>query len=77
MALPLLGLPSAMGDRTGASGYGQEEDYHRTRAAGFDHHLVKPIDFLALSSLLANVVLILHVLIYFIFMLNKHIKIIK
>jgi CheY-like chemotaxis protein len=37
-----------------ASGYGQEEDYHRTKAAGFDHHLVKPIDFAALSLLLAK-----------------------
>jgi PAS domain S-box-containing protein len=37
-----------------ASGYGQEEDHHRTKAAGFDHHLVKPIDFDALSSLLAK-----------------------
>ncbi len=37
-----------------ASGYGQEEDYHRTKAAGFDYHLVKPIEFDALSSLIAR-----------------------
>jgi signal transduction histidine kinase/ActR/RegA family two-component response regulator len=37
------------------SGYGQEEDYHRTEAAGFDYHLVKPIDFNALTLLLAKV----------------------
>ena len=37
-----------------ASGYGQEEDYHRTKAAGFDHHLVKPIDFDALALLLVK-----------------------
>ena len=37
-----------------ASGYGQEEDYRRTKAAGFDYHLAKPIEFDALSSLLAK-----------------------
>ena len=26
------------------SGYGQPEDRERSRAVGFDHHLVKPID---------------------------------
>jgi PAS domain S-box-containing protein len=36
------------------SGYGQEEDRRRTRAVGFDHHLVKPIDFDALKSLLSR-----------------------
>lgn len=37
------------------SGYGQEEDRRRSRAAGFDHHLVKPVEFDALVSLLAQV----------------------
>jgi CheY-like chemotaxis protein len=37
-----------------ASGYGQEADHRHTKAAGFDYYLVKPIDFVALSSLLAN-----------------------
>ena len=36
------------------SGYGQEEDRRHTKAAGFDHHLVKPIDFDALKSLLSR-----------------------
>jgi CheY-like chemotaxis protein len=26
------------------TGYGQEEDRRRSRQAGFDHHLVKPVD---------------------------------
>ena len=26
------------------TGYGQDEDRRRVRAAGFDHHLVKPVD---------------------------------
>ncbi len=37
------------------SGYGQEEDRRRSREAGFDHHLVKPIQFPALQDLLAQV----------------------
>lgn len=34
------------------TGYGQESDRRRTRAAGFDHHLVKPVDVSALEALL-------------------------
>jgi signal transduction histidine kinase len=34
------------------SGYGQDEDRRRSLAAGFHHHLVKPVDFDALMSLL-------------------------
>ncbi|MDR3401293.1 MAG: ATP-binding protein [Chthoniobacter sp.] len=34
------------------SGYGQEEDRARARAAGFDHHLVKPVDFQELRDIL-------------------------
>jgi PAS domain S-box-containing protein len=34
------------------TGYGQEEDRRRSREAGFDHHLVKPVDFGALSAIL-------------------------
>jgi PAS domain S-box-containing protein len=35
------------------TGWGQPEDRRRTREAGFDHHLVKPVDLGALQSLLA------------------------
>jgi len=34
------------------TGYGQEQDRARSRAAGFDHHLVKPIEPAALVQLL-------------------------
>ena len=34
------------------TGWGQECDLKRTRAAGFDHHLLKPVDFRTLSQLL-------------------------
>jgi signal transduction histidine kinase/DNA-binding response OmpR family regulator len=36
------------------SGYGQEEDRARSRAAGFDYHVVKPIDPDALTRLLGT-----------------------
>jgi PAS domain S-box-containing protein len=36
------------------SGYGQEQDRIRAREAGFDHHLVKPVAFDSLLSLLEN-----------------------
>jgi CheY-like chemotaxis protein len=26
------------------TGWGQEDDHRRSREAGFDHHLVKPVD---------------------------------
>jgi two-component system, sensor histidine kinase len=34
------------------TGYGQPEDRQRTRAAGFDHHLVKPVEPIVLRKLL-------------------------
>jgi CheY-like chemotaxis protein len=37
------------------TGWGQEDDRRRTKGAGFDHHLVKPIDHAKLSELLALV----------------------
>ena len=35
------------------TGWGQEHDQQRTREAGFDHHLLKPIDPAELAKLLA------------------------
>jgi CheY-like chemotaxis protein len=35
------------------TGWGQEQDHERSRAAGFDHHLVKPVDIGKLHDLLA------------------------
>lgn len=35
------------------TGYGQEEDRERARAAGFDHHLTKPVDLARLREILA------------------------
>jgi PAS domain S-box-containing protein len=37
------------------TGYGQDEDRARARAAGFDHHLTKPVDFATLAQILAAV----------------------
>jgi CheY-like chemotaxis protein len=37
------------------TGWGQDEDRKRTRAEGFDHHLIKPPDIVALQTVLASV----------------------
>jgi CheY-like chemotaxis protein len=37
------------------TGWGQEADRQRSQAAGFDHHLVKPVNLAALEMLLRNV----------------------
>ena len=34
------------------TGYGRSEDRRRTAEAGFDHHLVKPVNLQTLRSLL-------------------------
>jgi CheY-like chemotaxis protein len=34
------------------TGYGQDEDRKATKAAGFDHHLVKPADIKTLTSII-------------------------
>ena len=36
------------------SGYGQEEDRRRSKAAGFDLHMVKPVDAQALMMQIAE-----------------------
>jgi CheY-like chemotaxis protein len=36
------------------SGYGEERAQARSREAGFDHHLVKPIDFDSLVTLIGR-----------------------
>ncbi|MFO0907089.1 MAG: ATP-binding protein [Isosphaeraceae bacterium] len=36
------------------SGYGQDDDRRRSREAGIDHHLVKPVDFDLLATLLSQ-----------------------
>ncbi|MEO8006678.1 MAG: MASE1 domain-containing protein [Betaproteobacteria bacterium] len=36
------------------TGYGQDEDRRRSREAGFDHHLVKPVNAAALDKLIAS-----------------------
>ena len=37
------------------TGYGQEDDLRRSTAAGFDHHLVKPVDFATLKRITSGV----------------------
>ena len=36
------------------TGWGQEADVRRSKEAGFDHHLVKPLDISVLSNILAT-----------------------
>ena len=36
------------------TGWGQDDDRRKTTEAGFDHHLVKPVEFAALTKLLAG-----------------------
>ena len=37
------------------TGYGQEDDRRRSIEAGFDHHLTKPVDPVALFSLISSI----------------------
>jgi len=36
------------------TGWGQEDDRRRSKEAGFDHHMVKPVDYSALMTLLSR-----------------------
>lgn len=36
------------------TGYGQQSDRQKSRAAGFCHHLVKPVDFAAVEAVVAG-----------------------
>lgn len=36
------------------TGYGREDDRRRTREVGFDHHLTKPADLIALAAIIQN-----------------------
>ena len=54
LAVHLREIPELNGMKLVAlTGYGQESDRQRSREAGFDHHLVKPVDFTAVESVLA------------------------
>ena len=56
LARRLLAQPETAGAvLIAVSGYGQDQDKREARAAGFRHHLVKPVDFEALAGLLAEV----------------------
>jgi CheY-like chemotaxis protein len=55
LARRLRALPQTAGALLIAlTGYGQDQDRERSKAAGFDHHLVKPADTKKLSALLAE-----------------------
>ena len=55
LAARLRELPDLNGMKLIAlTGYGQESDRQKSREAGFDHHLVKPVDLLILESVLAE-----------------------
>jgi CheY-like chemotaxis protein len=36
------------------TGWGQEEDRRKSKDAGFDHHLAKPVEYAALAKLLGE-----------------------
>ena len=48
----ILNLPAMV--LIALTGWGQDEDRRRTREAGFDHHMVKPVDPTQLIRILAE-----------------------
>jgi CheY-like chemotaxis protein len=55
LAARLREIPGLDGARLIAlTGYGQESDRKRTRAAGFQHHLVKPVDLSTIDDVLGD-----------------------
>ena len=55
LAARLRELPGTIGMRLIAvTGYGQESDRKKTREAGFEHHLVKPVDLNLIDAVLAD-----------------------
>lgn len=55
VARRLREIPELAGVRMVAlTGYGQSEDVRRARAVGFDDHLTKPVDFVALEGVLGG-----------------------
>jgi PAS domain S-box-containing protein len=55
LASHLRALPGLAGLRLIAvTGYGQDSDRRRTQDAGFDHHLVKPVDLAAIEAALVD-----------------------
>jgi CheY-like chemotaxis protein len=55
LARRLRATPELIGLRLVAlTGYGRAEDQQRTQAAGFDDHLVKPVDFPTLGRVITN-----------------------
>jgi CheY-like chemotaxis protein len=46
---------NGMGISTDITGWGQASDRQRAREAGFDHHVVKPLEFDRLQQLLGRI----------------------
>jgi PAS domain S-box-containing protein len=56
LAQRLRAMPQTAGAvLVAVTGYGQENDRQQTLAAGFDHHLVKPVDIEELAAILARI----------------------